>query len=218
MEPSASLYQRYGKRLADVSVVLLLAPLVFPLIAVLAVVMWLTLGRPIFFSQLRAGRFGRSFTLWKFRTMTSERDPKGELLRDSARLTRFGRFMRSTSFDELPQFWNILRGDMSLVGPRPLLVQYLPHYTTEQARRHDVRPGVTGWAQVNGRNAISWEEKFQYDLWYVEHQSFLLDIRILLRTIIVMLSRRGVSAADHVTAPRFDAPTYSNTGQHEQAA
>ena len=161
------------------------------------------LGGPVIFRQKRPGLNGQVFEMIKFRTMTDERGADGELLPDAQRLTPFGRFLRSTSLDELPELWNVLKGDMSLVGPRPLLVEYLPLYTPDQARRHNVRPGVTGWAQVNGRNAISWEEKFKLDVWYVDNQSLRLDLRILWRTLKKVLVREGISANGEATMTRF---------------
>jgi lipopolysaccharide/colanic/teichoic acid biosynthesis glycosyltransferase len=161
------------------------------------------LGSPVFFRQVRPGLRGKPFEMVKFRTMTDERGPDGALLADAQRLTAFGRFLRATSLDELPELWNVLKGDMSLVGPRPLLMEYLPLYSPEQARRHEVRPGVTGWAQVNGRNALSWEEKFKLDVWYVDHQGVLLDIKILWLTVKKVLVREGISAAGEATMPKF---------------
>ncbi len=161
------------------------------------------LGSPVFFTQVRPGLNGKPFRMVKFRSMTDARSPDGELLPDAERLTRFGALLRSTSLDELPELWNVLKGEMSLVGPRPLLFEYLPLYTPEQARRHDVRPGITGWAQVNGRNAISWEEKFALDVWYVENQSLWLDIKILWLTVRKVLVRDGISASGEVTASKF---------------
>ena len=161
------------------------------------------LGSPVFFRQLRPGMNGKPFEMVKFRTMTDERGADGELLPDAVRLTPFGRFLRASSLDELPELWNVLKGDMSLVGPRPLLMEYLPLYSPEQARRHEVRPGVTGWAQVNGRNALSWEDKFRLDLWYVNNQSLSLDIRILWLTIRKVLVREGISAAGEATMSKF---------------
>ncbi len=161
------------------------------------------LGGPVIFRQKRPGLNGQVFEMIKFRTMTDERGADGELLPDAQRLTPFGRFLRSSSLDELPELWNVLKGDMSLVGPRPLLVEYLPLYTLDQARRHNVRPGVTGWAQVNGRNAISWEEKFKLDVWYVDNQSLRLDLRILWRTLKKVLVREGISANGEATMTRF---------------
>ena len=191
------------KRLFDLLVALLaLLLLALPLL----LLMWLIrrkLGSPVFFRQVRPGLDGMPFEMVKFRTMTDERGPDGQLLPDAVRLTPFGRFLRSTSLDELPELWNVLKGDMSLVGPRPLLMEYLPLYTSEQARRHEVRPGVTGWAQVNGRNAISWEEKFELDVWYVDHQSLWLDVKILWLTVKKVLVRDGISAAGEATMSKF---------------
>jgi lipopolysaccharide/colanic/teichoic acid biosynthesis glycosyltransferase len=161
------------------------------------------LGSPIFFTQLRPGLHGQAFRMIKFRSMTSERALDGQLLPDSERLTHFGRFLRDNSLDELPELWNVLKGDMSLVGPRPLLMQYLPLYSPEQARRHGVRPGITGWAQVNGRNAISWADKFALDVWYVDNRSLWLDVRILWLTVNKVLVRDGISAAGDATMPKF---------------
>jgi lipopolysaccharide/colanic/teichoic acid biosynthesis glycosyltransferase len=161
------------------------------------------LGCPVLFRQLRPGFHGQPFEIIKFRTMTNERGPDGALLPDALRLTPFGRFLRASSLDELPELWNVLRGDMSLVGPRPLLMEYLPLYTPDQARRHVVRPGITGWAQVNGRNAISWEEKFALDVWYVDNRSMWMDVQILWRTVRKVLVRDGISAAGEVTMPKF---------------
>jgi len=177
--------------------------LLSPFLLVVAIVVRVKLGSPVFFRQQRPGLFGKPFMLVKFRTMTGERDEKGNLLSDEVRLTRFGRFLRSTSIDELPELWNVFVGDMSLVGPRPLLMQYLDRYTLEQARRHEVKPGITGWAQVNGRNALSWEEKFSLDVWYVENQNFFLDMKVLFLTLIKVFRREGISAGDHATMPEF---------------
>lgn len=161
------------------------------------------LGSPVFFRQRRPGMNGKPFEMIKFRTMTDERGPDGELLPDAMRLTPFGRFLRASSLDELPELWNVLKGDMSLVGPRPLLMEYLPLYSPEQMRRHEVRPGVTGWAQVNGRNALSWDDKFRLDLWYVDNQSMSLDIRILCLTVKKVLVREGISATGEATMNKF---------------
>lgn len=172
----------------------------------LAVLAWLVrrkLGSPVFFSQVRPGLHGKPFRMVKFRTMTDARDASGALLPDAQRLTSFGRFLRASSLDELPELWNVLKGDMSLVGPRPLLMQYLPLYSPEQARRHEARPGVTGWAQVNGRNAISWEDKFKLDVWYVDNQSLSLDIKILWLTVKKVLVRDGISGAGEATMSAF---------------
>jgi lipopolysaccharide/colanic/teichoic acid biosynthesis glycosyltransferase len=162
------------------------------------------LGSPVLFTQVRPGLHGKPFRMIKFRTMTDERGPDGALLPDAQRLTPFGRFLRASSLDELPELLNVLRGDMSLVGPRPLLMDYLPLYTPEQARRHEVRPGITGWAQVNGRNAISWADKFALDVWYVDHRSLWLDLRILWRTVRKVLVRDGISAEGEATMPKFE--------------
>lgn len=162
------------------------------------------LGSPVLFTQVRPGLHGKPFRMVKFRTMTDARDASGALLPDAQRLTPFGRFLRASSLDELPELWNVLRGEMSLVGPRPLLMEYLPLYSTEQARRHEVRPGITGWAQVNGRNTISWADKFALDVWYVDHRSLWLDVRILWLTVRKVLVRDGISAAGEATMPRFE--------------
>ncbi|GGR36083.1 sugar transferase [Deinococcus ruber] len=171
--------------------------------AMLALVVRRYLGLPVLFSQIRPGQNGQPFTMYKFRTMTDDRQPDGTLLPDSRRLTPLGRFLRSSSLDELPGLFNVLKGEMSLVGPRPLLMAYLPRYSAFQARRHEVRPGLTGWAQINGRNALSWEEKFNFDVWYVDHRSFLLDLKILLLTVMKVVRREGVSAVNHATMPEF---------------
>ena len=160
-------------------------------------------GKPVLFRQVRPGLSGKPFTMIKFRTMTDDRDPDGKLLPDSQRLSNFGRFLRATSLDELPELWNVLKGDMSLVGPRPLLMEYLPLYSPEQARRHEVRPGITGWAQVNGRNAISWEEKFALDVWYVDNKTLWLDLKILWLTVIKVFKRDGIAAQGEATMPKF---------------
>lgn len=185
--------------LAAAGLLLMLAPLLL----VLAALVRARLGSPVLFRQPRPGLGGRVFTLVKFRTMTDRRDAGGNPLPDEERLPPFGLWLRRTSLDELPELWNILRGDMSFVGPRPLLVEYLPLYSARQRRRHEVRPGLTGWAQVNGRNALNWEERFELDVWYVEHQSASLDARILARTALQVLRPRGVSAEGHATMPRF---------------
>ena len=191
------------RRFFDLSVTLLaLLLLALPLL-LLALLVRTKLGSPVFFRQTRPGLHGKPFEMVKFRTMTDARDAQGELLPDSERLPPFGRFLRSSSLDELPELWNVLKGEMSLVGPRPLLMEYLPLYSPEQARRHEVRPGITGWAQVNGRNAISWEEKFALDVWYVENQSFWLDIKILWLTVKKVLIKDGISAAGEATMAKF---------------
>ena len=191
------------KHFTDFTAAFLALLLLSPLLLILIVLVRLKLGSPIFFTQVRPGLHGKPFKMIKFRTMTDARDADGNLLPDNIRLTAFGRFLRSTSLDELPELWNVLKGDMSLVGPRPLLMEYLPLYTAEQARRHQVRPGITGWAQINGRNAISWEEKFRLDVWYVDHQSFWLDLKILALTLKKVFVREGISAKDEATMPKF---------------
>jgi sugar transferase EpsL len=191
------------KRLFDLLLLACSFPLWFPLIMVLAVLVKLRLGSPVFFRQTRPGKGGILFELCKFRTMTNERGPDGRLLPDAARLTAFGRWLRSTSLDELPELWNVIKGDMSLVGPRPLLVQYLDRYSPEQSRRHDVLPGLTGWAQIKGRNSLSWEEKFALDVWYVDNCSLWLDAKIILTTILVVITRKGISASGEATMPEF---------------
>ena len=198
------------KRLFDiVASVAILTIFSLPLLVLVGLVR-IKLGRPVFFTQVRPGLGGKLFKLIKFRTMTDARGPTGELLPDADRLTPFGRMLRSTSLDELPELWNVIKGEMSLVGPRPLLVEYLPRYSPAQARRHDVRPGITGWAQINRRNAISWEEKFELDTWYVDNQSFWLDLRILWLTLRKVVVREGISAPGDATMPPF-------TGSHRES-
>ena len=196
-------YIRYGKVLWDRVIAVLALVLLSPMLAAIALVVGIRFGRPILFRQDRPGLFGKPFTLFKFRTMTESRDAVGNLLPDGERLTRFGRLLRSTSLDELPELLNVLKGEMSLVGPRPLLMQYLDRYTPEQMRRHDVRPGITGWAQVNGRNALTWEQKFALDTWYVDHVSFELDLRILFLTVRAIVRREGISEPGQPTAREF---------------
>ena len=191
------------KRVFDLCFSLLAVLFLLPVLLVIACAIRFSLGNPILFRQERPGLSGRRFSLLKFRTMRDTRDACGKPLPDSERLTKLGRFLRSTSLDELPELINVVCGQMSLVGPRPLLPQYLERYTREQMRRHDVKPGITGWAQVNGRNALTWEEKFELDLWYVDHQSFWLDLRILARTVLQVLQRKGISQAGHATMPEF---------------
>ena len=172
-------------------------------LTLLAWQVWRNLGSPVLFTQVRPGLHGKPFRMFKFRTMTDARDASGALLPDAQRLTLFGRFLRASSLDELPELWNVLKGDMSLVGPRPLLIEYLPLYSSEQARRHEVRPGITGWAQVNGRNALSWDDKFALDVWYVDHCSLWLDVRILWLTVCKVLMREGTSAPGDATMSAF---------------
>jgi len=177
--------------------------LLLPILLFVALFIYLRLGYPILFTQPRPGKSAQIFTFYKFRTMTSDRDARGNLLPDAQRLTPFGQFLRKTSLDELPQLWNVLKGDMSFVGPRPLLVAYLNRYTPEQARRHEVKPGITGWAQVNGRNAIDWDEKFKLDVWYIDNWSLWLDLKILFLTLIKVIKREGIAQANHVTMSEF---------------
>ena len=194
---------RYRKALADRAAALLALLLLAPLLVAVALLVRWRLGAPVLFRQQRPGYRGRPFWLLKFRTMTNRRDASGHLLPDAERLTPLGRWLRATSIDELPELFNILRGEMSFIGPRPLLMAYLPLYSPEQARRHDVVPGFSGWAQINGRNALSWEEKFRLDVWYVDHQSFWLDLRIFLITIWKVLRREGISASGEATMAPF---------------
>lgn len=196
-------YQRWGKRTLDLVAAAAGLVALWPLIAVVALLIRLRLGAPVIFRQVRPGLGGRPFTLLKFRTLSDRRGADGRLLPDAERMTSVGRLLRATSLDELPQLVNVLRGDMSLVGPRPLLMQYLPRYSPTQRRRHDVRPGVTGWAQVHGRNAIGWDEKFHHDVWYVDHVSFSLDLSILWRSVWVVLRGSGVAQQGRATADEF---------------
>lgn len=191
------------KRGMDIAIAFIgLVVMAMPML-LLSLLIALKLGRPVLFIQIRPGLHGKPFKMVKFRTMTNKRDEDGNLLPDAIRLTSFGRFLRSSSLDELPELWNVLKGDMSLVGPRPLLMEYLPLYSETQKRRHEARPGITGWAQVNGRNALSWDEKFELDVWYVENKSFLLDLRILVTTIKKVIVREGISANGEETMPKF---------------
>lgn len=204
MKRKETLYEKYIKRFLDVFLSSFAIIVLSPLLAVVALAVKIKLGSPVLFSQARPGKFGEIFVLKKFRTMTDEPDPlTGELLPDEQRLTSFGCFLRSTSLDELPELFNILKGDMSIVGPRPLLVKYLPRYNEKQMHRHDVRPGLTGFAQANGRNAISWEEKFDMDVYYTEHISFLFDLKIILQTVKTVLCRDGISSDTYATMEEF---------------
>ena len=200
---NGSTYCSRGKRLLDVVGATIGLIVISPVQVAAAMAVRWDLGSPILFRQERPGLGGRAFTLLKFRTMREGVDDCGSVIPDAQRLTRLGRRMRALSLDELPELWNVLRGDMSLVGPRPLLMEYLPRYSPEQARRHEVRPGITGWAQVCGRNALTWEEKFALDVWYVDNVSFGLDLKILWRTVRAVLSREGISAPGHETMPEF---------------
>ncbi len=196
------------KRGIDIVVSGLFLIVLSPLMLTLVLLVWRKLGSPILFRQVRPGLHGKPFVMYKFRTMTDARDADGNLLPDSERLTTFGRWLRATSLDELPELFNVLKGDMSLVGPRPLLMKYLTRYTPEQARRHEVKPGITGWAQIHGRNALSWEEKFQLDVWYVDNWSLWLDMKILWCTLRIVLMREGISAEGHATMPEFRGTTH----------
>jgi lipopolysaccharide/colanic/teichoic acid biosynthesis glycosyltransferase len=192
-----------AKRVMDIVVSFFALLVGAPLMAAIAIAVRTTMGSPVIFAHVRPGRGGRPFSMLKFRTMTDERDADGELLADADRLTSLGRWLRRTSLDELPEFWNVLKGDMSVVGPRPLLVDYLPRYTERQARRHEVKPGITGWAQVNGRNALEWADRLEMDVWYVENRSLALDLKILWMTVFSVLRREGISAEGHATMHEF---------------
>lgn len=192
-----------AKRLLDILVACIAGLLLLPLLVFIAAWVRIALGKPVLFRQMRPGKGARPFVLRKFRTMTDRRDSTGQLLPDEKRMHPVGSLLRKSSLDELPELWNVLKGEMSLVGPRPLLMEYLPLYNARQARRHDVRPGITGWAQINGRNAISWEEKLEMDVWYVENQSFLLDLKILSQTLLQLFCPKGIHADGHVTMPPF---------------
>ncbi len=197
------MYRRFGKRFFDVAASAVGLAALSPVLVGIGLAVRVAHGAPVLFRQRRPGRHGAPFTIYKFRTMTDARDAQGRPLSDAERLTPLGRFLRATSLDELPELWNVVCGEMSLVGPRPLLMAYLDRYTPEQARRHDVRPGLTGWAQVNGRNATTWEERLAQDVWYVDHQSLWLDLKILARTLFSVTGRRGISAEGHATMPEF---------------
>jgi len=192
-----------AKRFFDLALSVILLIALSPAMILTACLIRWKIGSPVLFRQTRPGLNGEPFTLYKFRTMTDERDAAGNLLSDEKRLTKTGRLIRKTSLDELPQLINVIKGDLSLVGPRPLLMEYIPLYTKRQWRRHEVKPGITGWAQINGRNKVTWEEKFELDVWYVDHRSFLLDLKILLLTVVKVLKSEGVSQDRHVTAEKF---------------
>ncbi len=194
---------RQLKRILDICLAAIVLVALSPLLGLVTIIIYLTMETPVLFRQIRPGQDAKPFALLKFRTMTTACDSQGRLLPDAERLTRFGTFLRQYSIDELPQLWNVLRGDLSMVGPRPLLMQYVNLYTPEQARRHEVMPGITGWAQINGRNALSWEEKFALDIWYVDNWSLKVDVLILLRTLIHVVKREGISNAGHATMPGF---------------
>ena len=196
-------YRGWGKRALDLAVTVPLLVLISPLLALLALAVRLAAGSPVLFRQVRPGLRGRPFTLYKYRTMTDARDAEGGLLPDARRLAPFGRFLRSASLDELPELFNVLHGEMSLVGPRPLLTKYLSRYTPEEMRRHELPPGITGWAQVQGRNRLTWEEKFALDVWYVDHASLWLDLKVLALTLPLILKREGISQPGQATAEEF---------------
>ena len=196
--------QQSAKRIVDVMIAIIMLLFTMPILIVTAFAIRIKLGSPVFFRQMRPGINGQPFELIKFRTMTDQLDENGNTLSDQERLTGFGKFLRSTSMDELPELFNVLKGEMSLVGPRPLLMEYLPLYNREQQRRHTVKPGITGWAQINGRNAISWEQKFELDLWYVDNQSLWLDLKIMATTLLYALKRSGINQEGHVTSAKFN--------------
>ena len=204
---------RIIKRLCDFFAALIGLLILAPVLAVIACAIYIRMGSPIMFKQPRPGKNGEIFTFYKFRTMTDERDSTGILLPDDKRLTAIGQFIRKTSLDEFPQLWNVLKGDMSLVGPRPLLVAYLDRYTPQQARRHEVKPGITGWAQINGRNTISWEEKFKLDVWYVDNWSLWLDLKILFNTFIKVIKKEGISHPNYATMTEFKGNLQVNNEQ-----
>ncbi|HPU01815.1 MAG TPA: sugar transferase [Bacillota bacterium] len=207
---SSRFYEKYIKRALDIIFSFILIVILSPLLLVIAILVKINLGSPVLFKQSRPGLNERIFTIYKFRTMTDERDENGKLLPDHVRLTRFGRALRNSSLDELPELLNVLKGDMSFIGPRPLLVEYMPLYNEQQRRRHEVRPGISGLAQVSGRNAITWEEKFKYDIEYVEKISFLLDLKIFVKTIFRVLKREGINSSEFVTMEKFKG-TRENT-------
>lgn len=207
-------HDRIARLVSVLAAAVLLVALALPM-ALIALAVRLRIGRPVLFRQQRPGLNGQSFTILKFRTMTDRRGADGQLLPDAQRMTRFGIWLRRTSLDELPEFLNVLRGDMNLVGPRPLLVEYLPLYTPQQARRHEVRPGITGWAQVNGRNAISWDSKLALDVWYVDNRSLALDLRILAATFLKVIAREGISSPGSATSERFRGSAAGRAGDDE---
>ncbi|NEQ24044.1 MAG: sugar transferase [Microcoleus sp. SIO2G3] len=207
-------FSRLVKSVLDRLVAAIALLVLSPLLLLLAIAIYIRMGSPIVFTQPRPGKDGRIFTFYKFRTMTDQRDVTGKLLPDEQRLTTVGQFLRQTSLDELPQLWNVLKGDMSFVGPRPLLVAYLDRYTPEQARRHEVKPGITGWAQVNGRNSVNWEERFKLDVWYIDHATLWLDFKILLLTVWKVLKREGISQQGHATMEEFKGYYFDEFSSH----
>lgn len=210
--------QRTAKRLIDITAAAVAMLAFSPIMAATALLVLIALGRPVTFRQTRSGYRGRPIVLTKFRTMRDDRDANGQSLSDAERLTRLGRWLRRTSLDELPQLWNVLTGELSLVGPRPLLVDYLPLYTADQQRRHEAIPGITGWAQINGRNAIGWDERFALDVWYVDNWSLWLDLKIILRTVVTVLRKEGIAAAGAATMPRFTGSAPQLAEQHIELA
>jgi lipopolysaccharide/colanic/teichoic acid biosynthesis glycosyltransferase len=202
-------YSKFIKSILDIVIAAIALIILLPVMLFVAIAIYFRMGSPIVFTQPRPGKKGRIFKFYKFRTMTNERDSNGDLLPDEKRLTKLGEFLRQTSLDELPQFWNIIKGDMSLIGPRPLLVRYLKRYTPEQARRHEVKPGITGWSQIQGRNGISWEEKFKLDVWYIDNWSLWLDLKILFLTVFKVLQQEGINEEGNVSSQEF-------TGQLKQ--
>jgi len=208
--------RQFMKRLFDIISSAAGLVVISPLLAVLAILVRLILGSPILFRQQRPGLGDKAFVIYKFRTMTDQRDASGNLLPDEQRLPAFGRFLRSTSFDELPELLNVLKGDMSIVGPRPLMMKYLERYSPGQARRHEVKPGITGWAQINGRNAISWEDKFKLDVWYVDNRTFWLDMKIILRSIWMVIAREGITQQGRATMDEFMGTPKNNAVEHPQ--
>ena len=197
------MYRKFGKRFFDLVLVIPGLILISPMLLLVAIIAKFKIGSPVLFQQERPGIHGKIFKMVKFRSMRNDRDANGELLPDEVRLVPFGKLLRATSLDEFPELWNVIKGEMSLVGPRPLLAKYLDRYNPTQSRRHEVRPGITGWAQINGRNAITWEEKFDYDVWYVDNLSFFLDVKILALTVLKVFKRSGTSAEGHATMPEF---------------
>jgi len=203
-------YRKFGKRFFDLVLVIPGLILISPMLILVAIVAKFKIGSPVLFQQERPGIHGKIFRMIKFRSMRNDRDANGELLPDEVRLVPFGKLLRATSLDEFPELWNVIKGEMSLVGPRPLLAKYLDRYNPTQARRHEVRPGITGWAQINGRNAITWEEKFDYDVWYVDNLNFFLDVKILALTVLKVFKRSGTSAEGHATMPEFLGTSTTN--------
>jgi len=208
--------RHFIKRLFDIISSMAGLILISPLLAILAVLVRIKLGSPVLFCQQRPGLGGKAFVIYKFRTMTDQREASGNLLPDKQRLPAFGRFLRSTSFDELPELLNVLKGDMSIVGPRPLMMKYLDRYSPQQARRHEVKPGITGWAQINGRNTISWEDKFKLDVWYVDNRTFWLDMKIILKSIWMVIAKEGITQQGRATMDEFMGTPQNNTVERPQ--